>query len=139
MFWPFTVWRSCSSDLKNCASSRLPCLNFQRFFLLLTRTNFSHSRTEQFSIKIPFLSPHFLVKQKISHRKKLGAKKVPVCKWKLAWNLHCQLRPWGLVSTTSLVEHSDPQQKKYRRIVNWKTCNYLENQLFKISCIRQSS
>ena len=108
-------------------------------FFLLTRTNFSHSRTEQFSIKIPFLSPHFLVKQKISHRKKLGAKKVPVCKWKLAWNLHCQLRPWGLVSTTSLVEHSDPQQKKYRRIVNWKTCNYLENQLFKISCIRQSS
>ena len=33
LFWPFTVWTNCSSDLK---------------FFLITRTFFSHSRSKQF-------------------------------------------------------------------------------------------
>ena len=31
LFWPFTVWINCSSDLKNFANSRLSASNFKSF------------------------------------------------------------------------------------------------------------
>ena len=40
-FWSFTVWINCSSDLKNFANS-------QPLSFSITRTIFSHSRSEQF-------------------------------------------------------------------------------------------
>ena len=59
LFWPFTVWINCSSDLKTFSNSRQLKFeaNFKSFFLI-TRTIFSHSRSEQFIIinKIPFLA-----------------------------------------------------------------------------------
>ena len=45
LFWPFTVWINCSSDLKN---SRTSASN-----LLITRTICSHSRSEQFGQQNP--------------------------------------------------------------------------------------
>ena len=47
LFWPFTVWINCSSDLKKLSNSRLSVfsLEFQQF-LSITRTIFSHSRSE---------------------------------------------------------------------------------------------
>ena len=61
LFWPFTVWINCSSDLKMFAIS----LKFQKFFSI-TRTIFSRSRSEQFwwrNTKIVklfiFLGKHF--------------------------------------------------------------------------------
>ena len=42
LFWPFTVWINCSSDLKNFENSK-----FQKFFSI-TRTIFSHSKSEQY-------------------------------------------------------------------------------------------
>ena len=53
MFWPFTVWIICSSDLKNVSNSRLSASNFKRFsrslehfFLTVGQNNFGN--------KIPF-------------------------------------------------------------------------------------
>ena len=45
LFWPFTVWINCSRDLKNFANCLQPQIS--KVFLI-TRTIFSHSRTEQF-------------------------------------------------------------------------------------------
>ena len=45
--WPFIVQINCSSDLKNLANSRPLASNFRSFFSI-TRTIFSHSRSEQF-------------------------------------------------------------------------------------------
>ena len=47
MFWPFTVWLNCSSDLKTFANSQPSASNFKSFSLI-TRTFFSHSRSKQF-------------------------------------------------------------------------------------------
>ena len=67
LFWPFTVWINCSCDLKFFENSRTSesnffliwiliqnfckfsafSLEFQKFFSI-TRTIFSHSRSEQF-------------------------------------------------------------------------------------------
>ena len=47
LFWPFTAWIHCSSDLKNFAKFLTLSLEFQKFFSI-TRTFFSHSRSEQF-------------------------------------------------------------------------------------------
>ena len=54
LFWPFTVWINCSSDLKNFANSRPSCSNFksfsrslEQFFLTVGQNNFGN--------KIPFL------------------------------------------------------------------------------------
>ena len=49
LFWPFTVWINCSSDLKNFANSRL---EFQKFFSN-TRTIFSTVSQYNFDNKIP--------------------------------------------------------------------------------------
>ena len=55
MFWPFTVWINCSSDLKFFANSRPSAYNFKKFsrsleqfFLTVGQNNFGD--------KIPFLS-----------------------------------------------------------------------------------
>jgi hypothetical protein len=54
LFWPFTVWINCSSDLKNVANSRPSASNFKsfsrslkQFFLTVGQNNFGN--------KIPFL------------------------------------------------------------------------------------
>ena len=54
MFWPFTVYINCSSDLKNFANSRASASNFknvsqslEQFFLTVGQNNFCN--------KIPFL------------------------------------------------------------------------------------
>ena len=54
LFWPFTVWINCSSDLKDLANSRPSALNFksfscslEQFFLTVDKNNFDN--------KIPFL------------------------------------------------------------------------------------
>ena len=55
LFWPFTVWINCSSDLKNFANSRPSASNFKSFsrsqeqFLLTVGQN-------NFGNKIPFLA-----------------------------------------------------------------------------------
>ena len=55
LFWPFTVWINCSSDLKNFANSRPLASNFQKFSWM-SRTIFFHSRGQNnFGNKIPFL------------------------------------------------------------------------------------
>ena len=53
LFWPFTVWINCSSDLKHFAKSRPSALNFKSFsqslekiFLTVGQSNFGN--------KIPF-------------------------------------------------------------------------------------
>ena len=53
LFWPFTVWINCSSDLKNYVNSRPPASNFksfswslEQFFLTAGQNNFGN--------KIPF-------------------------------------------------------------------------------------
>ena len=55
LFWPFTVWINCSSDLKFFENSRLSASNFksfsrslEQFFLTVGQNNFGN--------KIPFLS-----------------------------------------------------------------------------------
>ena len=45
LFWPFTVRRNCSSDLKIFANCLQPLIS--NFFFSITRTFFSHSRSEQ--------------------------------------------------------------------------------------------
>ena len=54
LFWPFTVWINCSSDLKNFANSRPSTSNFksfsrslEQFFLTVGQNNFGN--------KTPFL------------------------------------------------------------------------------------
>ena len=47
LFWPFTVWINCCSDLKNFANSRPSASNFKSFSRSLEQI-FSHSRSEQF-------------------------------------------------------------------------------------------
>ena len=54
LFWPFTVWINCSSDLKNFENSRLSASNFksfsrslEQFFLTVGQNNFGN--------KIPLL------------------------------------------------------------------------------------
>ena len=49
LFWPFTVWINCSSDLKNFANSRPSALNFkgfsrslEQFFLTVGQNNFGN-------------------------------------------------------------------------------------------------
>ena len=49
LFWPFTVWINCSSDLKNFANSRPSASNFQsfsqsleQFFLIVGQNNFGN-------------------------------------------------------------------------------------------------
>ena len=46
LFWPFTVWVNCSSDLKIFVYSRPSASKF----FSITRTFFSHSSSEQFLI-----------------------------------------------------------------------------------------
>ena len=55
LFWPFTVWINCSSDLKNFENSRLSASNFksfsrslEQFFLTVGQNNFGN--------KIPLLN-----------------------------------------------------------------------------------
>ena len=57
LFWPFTVWINCSSDLKNFANSRPSASNFksfsrslEQFFLTVGQNNFGN--------KIPFFNVH---------------------------------------------------------------------------------
>ena len=54
LFWPFTAWINCSSDLKYFANSRLSAYNFkiftrsvEQFFLTVSQNNFGN--------KIPFM------------------------------------------------------------------------------------
>ena len=47
MFWPFTVWINCFSDLKNFENSRPSASNFKSFSQSL-ECFFSQSRSEQF-------------------------------------------------------------------------------------------
>ena len=49
LFWPFTVWTNCSSDLKNLANSQPSALNFksfswsiEQFFLTVGQNNFGN-------------------------------------------------------------------------------------------------
>ena len=49
LFWPFTVWINCSSDLKNFENSRLSASNFksfsrslEQFFLTVGQNNFGN-------------------------------------------------------------------------------------------------
>ena len=68
LFWTFTVWINCSSDLKNFANSRPSALNFksfsrsvEQFFLTLGQNNFGN--------KIPIDNPHhWHLELKINHK-----------------------------------------------------------------------
>ena len=49
LFWPFTIWINCSSDLKNFANSQPSALNFksftqslEQFFLTVGQNNFGN-------------------------------------------------------------------------------------------------
>ena len=60
LFWPFTVWMNCSSDLKNFANSWPSALNFKSFsrslqqlFLTVGQNNFGN--------KMPFLNNSFII------------------------------------------------------------------------------
>ena len=62
LFWPFTVWITCSSDLKIFANSRPSASNFKSFsqsleffFLTVGQNNFGN--------KIPFFQPQDLWRQ----------------------------------------------------------------------------
>ena len=53
LFWPFTVWINCSSDLKNFENSRLSASNFksfsrslEQFFLTVGQNNFGNKIPE---------------------------------------------------------------------------------------------
>ena len=81
MFWPFTVWISCSSDLKHFENSWPSALNFksfsqplEQFFLAVGRNNFVN--------KIPFLIlKRFVLLYYLRY----------VCKLRVnAFTLHCQ-------------------------------------------------
>ena len=50
LFWSFTVWMNCSNDHKNFENSQASSSNLESFFLI-TRTIFSHNRSEQFCPK----------------------------------------------------------------------------------------
>ena len=53
LFWPFTVWINCSSDLKNFANSWHSASNFKSYFLSLAQ--FFHTVGQNnFGNKIPF-------------------------------------------------------------------------------------
>jgi hypothetical protein len=54
LFWPFNVWINFSSDLKKTCKFSAFSLEFQKIFLI-TKTIFSHSRSENFGNKIPIL------------------------------------------------------------------------------------
>ena len=54
MFWPFTDWINCSSDLKRFLSSWPSASNFKSFFLI-SRTIFLTVAQNNFGNKIPFL------------------------------------------------------------------------------------
>ena len=55
LFWPFTVWINCSSDLKNFGNSRPSALNFKSFSRSLEHF-FLTVRQKKFGNKIPILS-----------------------------------------------------------------------------------
>ena len=62
LFWPFTVWINCSSDLKIFANSRPSASNFKSVFFI-TRTIFFFpvtSRSEQF-LKKSMYQEHFQI------------------------------------------------------------------------------
>ena len=75
LFWPFTVWINCSSDLKNFANSQPSTSNFksfsqrlEQFFLTVGQNNFDN--------KIPYLylaiiSRNFITK-KIARKQKIN-------------------------------------------------------------------
>ena len=72
LFWPFTVWINCPSDLKNFANSRPSAFDFQKFFSI-TKTIFSHCRSEQFLFVIsssPF--PSFMYFERTGKTARLG-------------------------------------------------------------------
>ena len=59
MFWPFTLWINCSSDLKHLANSWPSALNFksfsrslQQFFLTVGQNNFSNKIPDLFLLLI---------------------------------------------------------------------------------------
>ena len=54
LFWPFTVWINCSSDLKNFANSRPSASNLKSFSLSLDQF-FLTVGQNNFGNKIPFL------------------------------------------------------------------------------------
>ena len=54
MFWPFTVWINCSSDLKNFANSWLSASNFKSFSRPLEQFFFTVGQNN-FDNKIPLL------------------------------------------------------------------------------------
>ena len=59
LFWPFTVWMNCYSDLKNFASSRPSASNFKWFSGSLEQ--FFHTVSwNNFGNKIPFLTSWLL-------------------------------------------------------------------------------
>ena len=55
LFWPFTVWTNCSSDLKN-ANSRPSALNFKSFSRSLEQ--FFLTVDQNFGNKIPFINSY---------------------------------------------------------------------------------
>ena len=58
MFWPFTAWINCSSDLKNFENSRPSASNFRSFF----------DHKNNFGNKIPFLLYRRLAAQAVAKR-----------------------------------------------------------------------
>ena len=60
LFWPFTVWINCSSDLKNFASSGPSASNFKSFSRSLE--HFFHTVGQNnFGNKIPFIFTSFSI------------------------------------------------------------------------------
>ena len=57
MFWPFTVWTNCSSDIKIFANSQSSASNSKRFSQSLEQF-FLTVGQNNFRSKIPFLVPH---------------------------------------------------------------------------------
>jgi hypothetical protein len=55
LFWPFTVWINCFSDLKHCANSRPSASNFKTFSRSLEQFFLSEGQNN-FGNKIPLLN-----------------------------------------------------------------------------------
>ena len=90
LFWPFTVWINCSSDLKIFVNSRPSALNFKRFsqsvehfFLTVGQNNFGNKIPLFISLRghVHYILPSCKVwfwRNRVSHVS-IGGRDLPSC------------------------------------------------------------
>ena len=69
LFWPFTVWINCSSDLKNFANSRPSALNFKSFPWSLEQFFLTEGQND-FGNKMPFQKCYHFRMEEFKFREK---------------------------------------------------------------------